>query len=52
MSFVWLGLALLVLPTPGGKAPDWIRAIMTLKTPGVPFTIYAAIGVALVVRVD
>ena len=25
MSFVWLGLAVLVLPTPGGKAPDWIR---------------------------
>ena len=26
MSFVWLGLAVLVLPTPGGKAPDWVRA--------------------------
>lgn len=51
MSFVWLGLALLVLPTPGGKAPDWIRAIMTYKSPGLPFTIYAAIGVALVVHV-
>jgi len=51
MSFVWLGLALLVLPTPGGKAPEWIRAIMTLKTPLVPFTIYAAIGVALLVHV-
>jgi len=51
MSFVWLGLALLVLPTPGGKAPDWIRAIMTFKTPGLPFTIYASIGVALVVHV-
>ena len=25
MSFVWLGLAVLVLPTPGGKAPDWLR---------------------------
>ncbi len=51
MSFVWLGLALLVLPTPGGKAPDWIRAIMTYKSPGLPFTIYAAIGVALIVHV-
>jgi len=51
MSFVWLGLALLVLPTPGGKAPDWIRAIMTFKTPGLPFTIYAAIGIALLVHV-
>lgn len=51
MSFVWLGLALLVLPTPGGKVPDWLRAIMTFKTPLLPFTIYAAIGVALIVHV-
>lgn len=50
MSFVWLGLALLVLPTPGGAVPDWIRAIMTLKTPGVPFTIYASIALAAVVH--
>ncbi len=51
MSFVWLGLALLVLPTPGGKAPDWIRAIMTWKTPMLPFTIYASVGVALIVHI-
>lgn len=50
MSFVWLGLALLVLPTPGGKAPDWARAIMTWKTPLVPFTIYASVVVAAVVH--
>ena len=25
MSFVWLGLAVLVLPTPGGKSPEWLR---------------------------
>lgn len=50
MSFVWLGLALLVLPTPGGKAPDWARAIMTWKTPLLPFTIYASVAVALIVH--
>lgn len=50
MSFVWLGLALLVLPTPGGKAPDWARAIMTWKTPLLPFTIYASVVVALIVH--
>jgi len=50
MSFVWLGLALLVLPTPGGKAPEWIRALMTLKTPLLPFTIYATLGLALLVH--
>ncbi len=51
MSFFWLGLALLVLPTPGGKAPDWVRAIMTFKAPGVPMTIYASAAIALLVHI-
>ena len=51
MSFVWLGLALLVLPTPGGAVPGWIRTIMTVKTPIVPFTIYASIGLAAIVHI-
>ena len=50
MSFVWLGLAILVLPTPGGKAPDWLRALMTLRTPLLPFAIYAAALLALAVH--
>ena len=48
MSFVWAGLAVLLLPTPGGKAPEWIRAVMTLKTPYVPFSILAAIAIAMI----
>lgn len=40
MSFLWLGLALLVLPTPGGKAPEWLRGLMSWRTPLLPFTIY------------
>ena len=51
MSFVWLGLALLVLPTPGGSAPEWIRAVMTFKTPLLPFTIYASMALAAIVHV-
>ncbi len=50
MSFVWLGLALLVLPTPGGQVPGYIRAIMTLKTPYLPFTIYAAVALGVIVH--
>ena len=42
MSFVWLGLSVLLLPTPGGIAPDWLRALVGLKTPFVPFPIVAA----------
>ena len=50
MSFVWLGLAVLVLPTPGGKSPGWIRDIMILKTPYVPFAIVVSALVALAVH--
>ncbi len=50
MSFVWLGCAVLILPTPGGKAPEWVRAFMTLKTPFVPFAILLSIVVALSVH--
>lgn len=50
MSFVWLGLAILVLPTPGGKAPDWLRSFMTLKTPLLPFTIWASAILAAAVH--
>ncbi len=50
MSFVWIGVAILVLPTPGGKAPDWIRTLMTLKPALVPFPIIAPVVIALVVH--
>jgi ribose transport system permease protein len=50
MSFVWQGLAILVLPTPGGKAPEWLSAIVGFKPPFVPFPIVAALVIALVVH--
>ncbi|MCB1493165.1 MAG: ABC transporter permease [Rhodobiaceae bacterium] len=50
MSFVWQGLAVLVLPIPGGKAPDWLLGLMKLKPPFVPFPIIAAVVIALVVH--
>ncbi len=51
MSFVWSGLALLVLPTPGGSAPAWLRALMTWKPPLVPFAIIACTALALLVHI-
>jgi ribose transport system permease protein len=48
MSFVWQGLAILMLPKPGGKAPDWLLAFMGLKPPFVPFPILAALVIASV----
>jgi ribose transport system permease protein len=46
MSFVWQGLAILLLPKPGGKAPVWLQGLMGFKPPFVPFPIVAAFVIA------
>ena len=46
MSFVWGGLAVLMLPTPGGTAPEWIRWLMTSKPPFIPVAIVASVLIA------
>lgn len=51
MSFVWLGLAVLILPRPGGSAPDWLKALMGFQVPLVPFPIVAALVIAVVVQI-
>jgi ribose transport system permease protein len=48
MSFVWGGLAVLLLPAPGGQAPDWVRWLMTVKPPLAPMAIVASIVIAVV----
>ena len=48
MSFVWQGLAILLLPKPGGKAPMWLQTIMGYKPPLIPLPIVAAILIAAV----
>lgn len=48
MSFVWGGLAVLILPAPGGTAPEWVRWLMTSKPPFVPMAIVASVIIALI----
>lgn len=48
MSFVWGGLAVLLLPAPGGQAPDWVRWLMTVKPPLAPMAIVASIIIAVI----
>jgi ribose transport system permease protein len=48
MSFVWGGFAVLLLPAPGGSAPDWVRSVMTVRPPLVPMAIVASVLIALV----
>ena len=47
MSFVWAGLAVLILPAPGGTAPEWARAVMISKPPFVPMAIVASLLLAV-----
>nr|WP_252729537.1 ABC transporter permease [Pacificibacter marinus] len=48
MSFVWGGLALFILPSPGGASPGWLRALMTSKPPLMPMAVVAAILFSIV----
>ncbi len=48
MSFVWGGLALFVLPSPGGSSPGWLRTLMTVKPPYIPMAVAASIIIAVV----
>lgn len=48
MSFVWAGLAVLLLPAPGGAAPDWIRSVMKSTPPVLPMAIVASVVIAVV----
>lgn len=48
MSFVWMGLAVMILPAPGGAAPGWIRTIMTVKPPVLPMAIVASVLIAVI----
>jgi ribose transport system permease protein len=51
MSFIWQGLAILMLPQPGGKAPAWLLAMVSYRPPLVPLPILAAIVIAVAVHI-
>jgi len=48
MSFVWAGLAVLVLPTPGGTAPPWVASLMGMRPALMPIGIAGSLIIALV----
>lgn len=51
MSFVWSGLAVLILPSPGGAAPEWLRWLMVSRPPFVPMAIVASVLITIVAHV-
>jgi ribose transport system permease protein len=48
LSFVWQGLAVLLMPTPGGRAPGWLIAAFAARPPLLPLPVYVAVALALV----
>lgn len=46
-SFVWLGIALIIQPEPGGNSPMWLSNALTAHLPTVPEPIYFAVGLAV-----
>lgn len=51
MSFVWFGLAVLVLPSPGGQAPAWLTAAVRFKPPFVPLPVLAALVIGVLAHI-
>ncbi len=47
LSFVWLGLAVILLPTPGGGVPGWLVAALRVRPPLLPLALWAAAATAL-----
>lgn len=50
-SFIWLGLGLMILPVPGGTAPDWATAIAAWDPGFIPAPIVVIVAVAALMYV-
>jgi ribose/xylose/arabinose/galactoside ABC-type transport system permease subunit len=46
-SFIWLGLALLILPSPGGTPPNWLPAALAWQPPFIPPPILVSVVLAI-----
>ena len=47
-SFVWMGIAYTMQPTPGGSSPDWLTALVSWSVPGVPTSLIILLLAGLV----
>jgi ribose/xylose/arabinose/galactoside ABC-type transport system permease subunit len=41
-SFIWLGLAVMLLPSAGGTAPAWLPALLSVTPPLIPLALLVA----------
>lgn len=47
-SFVWLGIALVMQPVPGGTSPGWLNTLYNLTLPIIPEPVYLVILFVLI----
>jgi ribose transport system ATP-binding protein len=47
-SFVWLGIALLIQPIPGGASPEWLTKFYNFSVPFVPLPIFICCAAAMI----
>ncbi|WP_087751157.1 ABC transporter permease [Paraburkholderia caledonica] len=48
LSFVWSGLAIVLLPSPGGTSPTWLGAAMNYQTPFIAAPIVWSVLIAII----
>jgi ribose transport system permease protein len=48
LSFIWSGLAIVLLPSPGGTSPAWLGAAMSYQTPFIAAPIVWSVVIAIV----
>jgi len=51
MGSIWLGISLLVLPTPGGESPIWLLQLVNAAPAYVPLPVLVFVVAALVVHI-
>lgn len=50
LSFVWNGIAVLLLPAPGGKSPEWLATLMGFQSPLIPAPLLWAAVIAVCIH--
>lgn len=50
LSFVWNGIAVLLLPAPGGSSPPWLSTLMSFATPVIPAPLVWTAVIAIAVH--
>jgi ribose transport system ATP-binding protein len=48
-SFIWYGMALILLPVPGGAAPEWLLSLYNFRGLQLPVALYFCVAICVIV---